>query len=145
MATVRSYGATKEVTGSCHVLEVEGVKIMVDCGMFQGEEEEKNKEAFYFESSSIDYILLTHAHLDHVGRIPKLVKEGFKGKIYATKATMDLAEIILTDSAKIMSEDFQTRYRKAQRKGRAKKVEKPLYTPLDVEQTFKMIKWVHPE
>ena len=145
MAIVRSYGATKEVTGSCHVFEVGGVKIMIDCGMFQGLDEDKNEEAFYFEPSSIDYLLVTHAHLDHVGRIPKLVKEGFKGKIYATSATMDLAQIILMDSAKIMSEDFQTRYRKALRKGREKKLSKPLYLPLDVEKTFEVIEWVNPE
>ncbi|WP_428739395.1 MBL fold metallo-hydrolase RNA specificity domain-containing protein [Sulfurimonas sp.] len=145
MAIVRSYGATQEVTGSCHVLEVDDVKIMIDCGMFQGKEEEKNAEPFYFEPSTIDYILLTHAHLDHIGRIPKLVKEGFTGKVYTTAATMDLAEIILMDSAKIMSEDFQTRYRKAQRKGQTKKLQKPLYGPLDVEQTLNMIEWVNPE
>jgi len=145
MATVRSYGATKEVTGSCHVLKIGSVKIMIDCGMFQGEDEEKNEEAFYFDPSSIDYLLVTHAHLDHIGRIPKLVKEGFKGKIYATAATMDLAEIILMDSAKIMSEDFQTKYRKALRKGREKKLSKPLYQPLDVEKTFQSIEWVNPE
>ena len=145
MATVRSYGATKEVTGSCHVFTIDGVKIMIDCGMFQGEDEDKNEEAFYFEPASIDYLLVTHAHLDHVGRIPKLVKEGFRGKIYATRATMDLAHIILMDSAKIMSEDFQTRYRKALRKGREKKLSKPLYLPLDVEKTFQSIEWVNPE
>jgi len=145
MSTVKSYGATKEVTGSCHVFEVGGVKIMIDCGMFQGLDENKNEEAFYFDPSSIDYLLVTHAHLDHVGRIPKLVKEGFKGKIYATSATMDLAQIILMDSAKIMSEDFHTRYRKALRKGREKKLSKPLYLPLDVEKTFQDIEWVNPE
>jgi len=145
MAVVKSYGATKEVTGSCHVLKIGDVKIMIDCGMFQGEDEDKNEEAFYFKPSSIDYILVTHAHLDHVGRIPKLVKEGFKGKIYATAATMDLAEIILMDSAKIMTEDFQTHYRKALRKGRETKLKKPLYEPLDVDKTFQKIEWVNPE
>jgi metallo-beta-lactamase family protein len=145
MATVHSYGATKEVTGSCHLLRVNDVNIMIDCGMFQGEDEDKNAEAFYFDPATVDYLLVTHAHLDHVGRIPKLVKEGFKGKIYATQATMDLAEIILMDSAKIMSEDFDTRYRKALRKGREKKLTKPLYEPLDVETTFQMLEWVNPE
>ncbi len=145
MATVHSYGATKEVTGSCHLLEIDGVKIMIDCGMFQGLDESKNKDAFYFDPASVDYLLVTHAHLDHVGRIPKLVKEGFKGKIYATEATMDLAQIILMDSAKIMGEDFHTGYRKALRKGREKKLSKPLYEPLDVEKTFQTIEWVNPE
>jgi metallo-beta-lactamase family protein len=145
MATVRSYGATKEVTGSCHLFEVDGKKIMIDCGMFQGLDEGKNEEAFYFDAASIDYLLVTHAHLDHVGRIPKLVKEGFRGQIYATAATMDLAQIILMDSAKIMSEDFQTKYRKALRRGKETKLTKPLYEPLDVEKTFQGIEWVNPE
>ncbi len=145
MATVHSYGATKEVTGSCHLLDVGGVKIMIDCGMFQGEDEDKNAEAFYFDPKEIDYLLVTHAHLDHVGRIPKLVKEGFKGTIYATSATMDLAQIILMDSAKIMTEDFQTRYKKALRKGKENKLSKPLYEPLDVDKTFSSMEWVNPE
>ncbi|WP_297432006.1 MBL fold metallo-hydrolase RNA specificity domain-containing protein [Sulfurimonas sp.] len=145
MATVHSYGATKEVTGSCHLFEVGGVKIMIDCGMFQGEDEEKNSEAFYFDPKDIDYLLVTHAHLDHTGRIPKLVKEGFKGKIYATAATMDLAQIILMDSAKIMNEDFQTRFKKAERQGKEHKLSKPLYEPLDVDKTFSALEWTNPE
>ncbi len=145
MATVKSYGATEEVTGSCHLLEIGDIKIMIDCGMFQGEDEQKNAQGFDFEASSIDFVLLTHAHLDHVGRVPKLVKEGFKGKIYATVGTMDLAEIILLDSAKIMNEDFETKYKKALRKGRAHKLLKPLYDPIDVDTTFREIEWVNPE
>ena len=116
MATVTSYGATEEVTGSCHILEVDDIKVMIDCGMFQGEVEEQNQGPFAFKASEIDYLLVTHAHLDHIGRIPKLIKEGFKGKIYATDATKDLAYIILRDSAKIMNEDFATKYKKAARK-----------------------------
>jgi len=145
MAKVRSYGATQEVTGSCHVLEVGGVKVMIDCGMFQGQEEDMNEHPFDFDPKTIDYLLVTHAHLDHVGRIPKLVKEGFKGTIYATSATMDLAQIILMDSAKIMTEDFHTRYKKALRKGRETKLSKPLYEPLDVDKTFEMTTWINPE
>jgi metallo-beta-lactamase family protein len=145
MLTVQSYGATQEVTGSCHILTLNNKKIMVDCGMFQGEDEEKNEEPFAFDAGSIDYLLITHAHLDHVGRIPKLIKEGFRGTIYATKATMDLAYIILMDSAKIMQEDFQTRYKKALRKNRQKSLTKPIYSPLDVEKTFSKTAWVNPE
>jgi len=145
MVSIRSYGATQEVTGSCHVLHVNGKNIMIDCGMFQGEDEDKNEQAFEFNPADIDYLLITHGHLDHVGRIPKLVKEGFKGKIYATQPTQDLAYIILMDSAKIMSEDFQTRYKKALRQNRAKKLSKPIYAPLDVERTFSQIEWVLPE
>ena len=145
MASVKSYGATEEVTGSCHLLEIDGTRIMIDCGMFQGMEEELNSRPFDFNPKEIDYLLVTHGHLDHVGRIPKLVKEGFEGKIYATSATMDLAEIILRDSAKIMSEDFQTRYRKVLHKGQESKLSKPLYDPLDVEKTFEVTEWFNPE
>ena len=142
---LKSYGATQEVTGSCHLLKIDNKKVMIDCGMFQGEDEAMNANAFDFNPANIDYLLITHAHLDHVGRIPKLVKEGFKGKIIATAATMDLAYIILMDSAKIMNEDFQTRYKKALRQNRAKKLSKPLYSPLDVEETFNKTTWINPE
>jgi len=145
MTQVKSYGATKEVTGSCHLLTINDKNIMIDCGMFQGEDEDLNERAFEFNPEEIDCLLVTHAHLDHVGRIPKLVKEGFKGKIYATQATMDLAQIILMDSATIMSEDFQTRYKKALRKGRETKLKKPLYEPLDVDKTFNSIEWINPQ
>ena len=141
MATVRSYGATQEVTGSCHVLKVNGRKIMIDCGMFQGLEEEQNEKPFGFDPASIDVLLLTHAHLDHTGRIPKLYKEGFNGVIYATAATMELAEVILLDSAKIMNEDYQTRYKKALRRGEAKKVSKPIYDIEDVYNVFAKLEW----
>ena len=118
---------------------------MIDCGLFQGGDEEKNQEPFDFNPAEIDYLLITHGHLDHVGRIPKLIKEGFNGTIYATAATKDLAYIILMDSAKIMSEDFKTRYKKALRQNRAKKLQKAIFSPLDVEKTFTQIKWVNPE
>ena len=145
MATVTSYGATQEVTGSCHILEIDNKKIMIDCGMFQGEEFSSNNNPFDFQASQIDYVFITHAHLDHVGRIPKLVKEGFKGKIYATTATMDLTYIILLDSVKIMNEDFNTRYKKAIRKSQEKHLDKPLYDPLDVQHTFNQIEWINPK
>jgi len=144
MAIVTSYGATQQVTGSCHVFEVNGIKVMIDCGMFQGEEEEQNQGHFPFQATEIDCILITHAHLDHVGRIPKMVKEGFSGKIFSTAATKDLAYIILSDSAKIMNEDFATKYKKAARKAIEKKMLPPLYGPLDVLATFNM-EWINPE
>ena len=145
MATVTSYGAAEVVTGSCHLLAIEnGPRILIDCGMFQGREEERNFGRFEFNPSEIDYLLVTHAHLDHVGRIPKLVKEGFGGKIYATSATMDLAEVIMLDSAKIMTEDYETDYRKAQRRGKEDKVQPPLYKEEDVENTL-ALQWIHPE
>ncbi len=145
MATVTSYGAAEVVTGSCHLLAIEhGPRILIDCGMFQGLEEDRNYSAFHFDASEIDYLLVTHAHLDHVGRIPKLVKEGFGGVIYATEATRDIAEIILLDSAKIMKEDFETKFKKAQRRGKEKDVRAPLYGEDDVEAAFDLT-WHHPE
>lgn len=97
-------GANREVTGSCHLLEVDGKQILVDCGMFQGGEfsTEQNFQDFPFNPAEIDVMLLTHAHLDHVGRIPKLVKEGFAGTIFCTKATVPLAQIVMEDAARIM-------------------------------------------
>jgi len=145
MATVTSYGAAGVVTGSCHLFSIEGgPNILIDCGMFQGREEIRNYELFGFDPSEINYLLITHAHLDHVGRIPKLVKEGFTGVIYATDATQDLAEIILLDSAKIMNEDYKTNYKKAQRRGKEDTVIAPLYEETDVEAAFDLT-WHHPE
>ena len=145
MATVTSYGAAGVVTGSCHLFSIEGgANILIDCGMFQGREEDRNYGLFGFAPSEIDYLLITHAHLDHVGRIPKLVKEGFTGVIYATDATQDLEEIILLDSAKIMKEDYKTNYKKAQRRGKEDTVIEPLYDETDVEAAFDLT-WNHPE
>lgn len=75
------YGGAKRVTGSCFYVEVRDVRLLIDCGMFQGEDEEKNYQPFTFDPKKLDYVILTHAHIDHCGRIPLLVKEGFKGKI----------------------------------------------------------------
>jgi metallo-beta-lactamase family protein len=145
MATVTSYGAAKVVTGSCHLLAIEhGPRILIDCGMFQGPEEDLNYSAFGFDPSEIDYLLVTHAHLDHVGRIPKLVKEGFNGVIYATEATRDISEIILLDSAKIMKEDYKTNFKKEQRRGKEGEVREPLYDEDDVEASFDLV-WHYPE
>jgi len=145
MATAVSYGAAEVVTGSCHLFAIEGgPTILVDCGMFQGREEDRNYGLFGFDASEVDYLLVTHAHLDHVGRIPKLVKEGFSGTIYATDATKDLAEVILMDSAKIMQEDFETNYRKARRRGKEKEVREPLYEMADVEAAYNL-SWQLPE
>ncbi|WP_345992915.1 MBL fold metallo-hydrolase [Sulfurimonas sp. HSL-1716] len=139
MATVTSYGAAEVVTGSCHLLSIEGgPNILIDCGMYQGREEDKNRESFGFEPNSIDYLLITHAHLDHVGRIPKLVKEGFERNIVATMPTRDLAEVILLDSAKIMFQDYQTQLKKAMRRGKEDTVTEPLYIEDDVKTAFEL-------
>jgi len=137
MATLESHGADRVVTGSCHILRLEnGVNVLIDCGMFQGKEEHRNDEPFGFDPQEIDVLLVTHAHLDHVGRIPKLVKEGFKGTIVATQPTFELANVVLLDSAKLMEEEYRTWYRKAQRRGEEKKVKPPLYTVEDVENVW---------
>ncbi|MFA6526214.1 MAG: MBL fold metallo-hydrolase [Candidatus Buchananbacteria bacterium] len=101
------HGAAGEVTGSCILVETAKTKFIVDCGMFQGSRfaREENFEPWAFDPKEIDFVLLTHAHVDHCGRLPKLSKDGFKGKIYSTPATKDLAEIILLDSAKVMKEE----------------------------------------
>ncbi|MDD3032448.1 MAG: MBL fold metallo-hydrolase [Candidatus Pacebacteria bacterium] len=102
-------GACGEVTGSCTLVEASGIKFLVDCGMFQGlNSYEKNLENFSFNPKEIDFVFLTHAHLDHSGRLPILYKEGFRGKVFSTKPTKDLAEIILKDSARIFEKDFKT-------------------------------------
>jgi len=101
-----SYGAAEQVTGSCHLLNINGYRILIDCGMFQGSWENylKNWDDFLFDAKDLDAVILTHAHLDHCGRLPKLVKAGYKGKIYATDATIDLTKIVLDDSFYIMNE-----------------------------------------
>lgn len=105
------HGAAGGVTGSCHLLEAKGKTILIDCGMFQGGRElrEDNAEPFGFDPASVDLLLLTHAHLDHCGRIPLLVKRGFSGEILATAATRDLTRLVLLDSAHLHEEEARRR------------------------------------
>ena len=98
------YGADQCVTGSCHCLEVNGKKILVDCGLQQGRDEIDNA-ALPFHPGSIDVVLVTHAHIDHSGRIPMLIKNGFQGRIITTRLTADLLDIMLQDSAHIQEQD----------------------------------------
>ena len=137
-----SAGAAQTVTGSCHFLELNGLKLVVDCGLFQGgrETEALNYEPFPFEPGELDAVLVTHGHLDHVGRLPLLTKQGYSGPVYATRATRRVTEVILQDSAKIQSEDYDRALRKAERSGRKDKVEKPLYSESDVEQVMNLFK-----
>ena len=125
------FGADQCVTGSCHCLEVNGKKILVDCGLQQGRDEVSNEE-FPFAAGSIDYVLITHAHIDHSGRVPMLIKQGFRGQILTTRLTADLMDIMLLDSAHIQESDAEWKNRKAARSG-APHVE-PLYTIEDAAQ-----------
>ena len=101
------YGSDQCVTGSCHCLEVNGKRILVDCGLQQGRDEIDNAE-LPFDPSTIDYVLVTHAHIDHTGRIPLLVRQGFTGQIWTTRLTARLMEIMLIDSAYIQQSDAST-------------------------------------
>lgn len=123
MLKVSFHGAAKEVTGSCILIESENVKFLVDCGMFQGHGSyERNLNDFSFSPKEIDFVLLTHAHLDHCGRLPKLIKEGFKGRIYSTFATKDLTSIILQDSLRVFLRNEKT----------------PLFYQSDLDKTLQM-------
>lgn len=131
-------GATKTVTGSNFLVEAAGKKFLVDCGMYQGkaEYEEKNREEFAFNPSEIDFMLLTHAHIDHSGRIPKLYNEGFKNPIYAHKATCDLCALMLPDSGHIQEMESEWKNKKRLRKG--EEPLPPLYTAADAARCLEI-------
>lgn len=136
-------GAAREVTGSNILLETEtGLKILIDCGLIQGKkaEEEKNKDPFLFNPEEIDFVLLTHAHIDHSGRIPKLYNEGFRGKVYCTKATKELCEIMLPDSGHIQETEIEWENRKRARQN--KKLLDPLYTQEDAKKSMEVFEIV---
>ena len=122
------YGACREVTGSNILVEAAGKKVLLDCGFFQGHKlaEERNYAPFAFDAKSIDFVVVCHAHLDHTGRLPKLVKDGFCGRIYATAPTCDLTELVLNDAEKLMGEE-------SERDNHA-----PLYTQKEIDKTMEL-------
>ena len=134
-------GATRTVTGSNFLVEAAGKKFLVDCGMWQGkaEIEAQNEESFEFDTYEIDFMLLTHAHIDHSGRIPKLYKEGYRNKIYAHKATCDLCTLMLPDSGHIQEMENQWKNKKRKRKGEPEK--EPMYT---AEEALKSLEIFEP-
>lgn len=128
------FGAAGEVTGSCHIVRVAGKQILLDCGMIQGRrrDEERNADPFPFEAKDIDAVVLSHAHIDHSGRLPLLVKRGFSGPIYAQNATAELCQILLEDSASLAERDAEWRNRK--REARGEPLIEPLYSKQDARQ-----------
>src|SRR5215470_5719185 len=107
MATIQFLGATRTVTGSKHLVEVDGYRTIVDCGLFQGLKELRlrNWDPFPLNPATINSVILTHAHIDHTGYLPRLVRDGFNGPVYATPATVELSRILLPDSARLQEED----------------------------------------
>lgn len=137
---IKFFGAAKEVTGSNYLISTKEHKILIDCGLFQGNDEIEslNYEDFPYDVENIDFLILTHAHIDHSGRIPKLVKDGFRGDIICTKPTYDLCEVMLLDSGNIHESDAKWENRKRQRRGQ-KKIE-PLYTVDDARDSLRYFK-----
>jgi metallo-beta-lactamase family protein len=126
------HGADRGVTGSCHLVECAGQRILIDCGMYQGgrELDEENADDFGFDAANIDFLLLTHAHLDHCGRIPLLSKRGFRGEIITTAASRELARLVMLDSAHLQEEEARYKARKKARHGHPHGAG-PLYSVLD--------------
>lgn len=133
-------GAAQTVTGSCYLVETAKVSFLIDCGLFQGASRDKhsNRNAFPLAVEKLDFMLLSHAHIDHSGRIPKLWKDGFRSPIYATKATVDLCGLMLPDSGHIQEMEHEWRNRKNQRAGKAPEL--PLYTAAEATMSLQLFR-----
>lgn len=138
MTSITFWGATGQVTGSCYLLETSSHRILLECGMFQGSKatEKQNEADFPFDPARIDAVVLSHAHLDHCGRLPKLVKDGFKGTVFLTEASFPLLELMLTDAVHLQLRDTEWENKRRQRAG--KKLLEPLYELEDVEALLKL-------
>ncbi len=135
---IRFLGAAQNVTGSRHLLEIDGVRFLVDCGLYQERQfQSRNWEQFPIPPETINAVFLTHAHLDHCGYLPKLVRDGFKGKIYCTQATDEIARIILLDSGRLQEEDAEHKRKRHEKRGKTSPFgDVPLYTVKDAEASF---------
>jgi metallo-beta-lactamase family protein len=135
------FGAAQNVTGSCYLVEANGARILVDCGLYQERDlKQRNWDACPVPPATIDAVLLTHAHLDHCGRLPKLVKDGFRGKIFCTSATADIAQIIMKDSAFLQEEDVKHKKARHEQQGKTSPFPyEPLYTAADVDKTIPLL------
>lgn len=143
MATLTFHGAAGEVTGACFRVDTGSVRFLIDCGMFQGgrDAERKNRQTFQFDPGAIDFVLLSHAHIDHSGLLPRLVAQGFKGPIYATAATADLAAVMLPDSAFIQEREMQQSMLQARRAQQRRTSERaPLYTVAQAQASLKLLR-----
>ncbi|MCD6407725.1 MBL fold metallo-hydrolase [bacterium] len=142
---IKILGASKNVTGSKFLVETKNRRILIDCGLFQEREfKNRNWEEFPVEPESIDAVILTHAHLDHCGFLPKLVKDGFSGKIYCTEPTEEIAKIVLLDSAKLQVEDAEKKRKRHEKEGRRGPYpEIPLYDTEDAEKVFPLFSSVN--
>ncbi len=143
LAQLTFLGGTHEVTGSCYLVETEETRFLVDCGMFQGgsEAEIKNRSAFSFDPETIDFVLLTHAHIDHSGLLPRLSARGYRGPVYTTEATIDLLKVMLKDSAYIQEKEAEWKNKILQRKQRVSEYENaPLYTVAQAESFLKQLR-----
>jgi len=138
MANLTFYGAINGVTGSAYLLETDKATVLLDCGLFQGsrEEEKGNKDEFPFDVSKLDAVVISHAHLDHSGRLPKLVADGYSGTLYMTSPTCELIEIMLKDAASLQERDAEWENKRRRRSGKSE-IE-PLYTLEDVEATLSL-------
>jgi len=142
MATIQFLGATRTVTGSKHLIEVDGYRTLVDCGLYQGLKELRlrNWEPFPLNPASINSVILTHAHIDHTGYLPRLARDGFDGPVYATSATVELARILLPDSARLQEEESDY----ANKIGASKhKPALPLYTERDASRALRLLESVN--
>ena len=137
---IKFCGASSGVTGSCHLISTDNHKVLLDCGQFQGgkEMDRMNEDEFPFDPAQIECVILSHAHIDHCGRLPLLVKRGFKGQIYCTDATADLLDVMLKDSAYIHEKDAEWQTKKNLRTG--KPPVEPLYTIQDSEAALRLVK-----